>query len=334
MKRLLAPLAAAALLLAGCSDTEQFRVNGTIEGKPTMNLRVGYYGDGAYRTIVTAPREGEFEFFGSSEMPAMVDIMDYDYRPLVRLYARNGETYEISMKRDDPYSATVTGNATSEEWSRFLRENADSLRAGYRTANPLIARYIAAHPDNVCSTLLLLTAYDSSHNPAEADSLLGLISPQARPSSLADGYAASLQRLMAAIDSAEVLDIPYYLRRGKYGHLKPSESDYTFLALSDRASRPEALPDALRKLAKQQRRVAIADLSLDTDTMDWRNSVRPDSATWLQGWAAGSISSIGIDRLAVPSLPYYIVCDSTGRQLYRGALLNRALSVADSVALK
>ena len=46
----------AVLLLWSCTDTEQFRVNGIIEGKPTLNLRVGYYADGAYQTQITAAR--------------------------------------------------------------------------------------------------------------------------------------------------------------------------------------------------------------------------------------------------------------------------------------
>ncbi|MDE6121566.1 MAG: hypothetical protein K2F63_07220, partial [Muribaculaceae bacterium] len=123
---LTAVLAGLSLLLAGCTDTSQFRVNGTIAGKPTLNLRVGYYADGAYRTTVTAAREGEFEFYGTSRTPALVTVMDYDYRPLGALYAVNGETYEMTLDRDKPFSADVRGNDVNEEWSRFLRDKADS----------------------------------------------------------------------------------------------------------------------------------------------------------------------------------------------------------------
>lgn len=46
--------------MAACSSNEQFRVNGTVEGKPTMNMRAGYYADGVYKTVITAVREGKF----------------------------------------------------------------------------------------------------------------------------------------------------------------------------------------------------------------------------------------------------------------------------------
>jgi len=44
--------------MAACSSDEQFRVSGTVEGNPTMNMRAGYYADGVYKTVITAVREG------------------------------------------------------------------------------------------------------------------------------------------------------------------------------------------------------------------------------------------------------------------------------------
>lgn len=86
MKRILYLAALVLALAAGaCSDTEQFRVNGTIKGKPSQNLRVGYYADGVFHSQITAAREGEFEFFASSSQPAVLEITDYEYRPLGRL---------------------------------------------------------------------------------------------------------------------------------------------------------------------------------------------------------------------------------------------------------
>ena len=55
MKRILYLAALVLALAAGaCSDTEQFRVNGTIKGKPSQNLRVGYYADGVFHSQITA----------------------------------------------------------------------------------------------------------------------------------------------------------------------------------------------------------------------------------------------------------------------------------------
>lgn len=321
------------LLASACSNNEQFRINGTIEGKPTLNLRIGYYADGAYRTSILAAREGEFEFYGSANTPALVEILDYDYRPLTRLYAVNGETYEVTLDRSNPYAVDIRGNRTNEEWSRFLRDNAKALREGGAKANEAIGTYIGANPGNVVSTLLLLSYYDSSLSPMDADSLLAMIEPQARPSHLTEGYTASLQRLVAAADDTEVLAIPYYYRRGNFPLLKPSDSPYTLMAFTNRSTRGDEHLDFFRQLTKKAsgKHLRLIDLSLDNDTVEWRGSVRSDSATWTQGWVAGNVSAIGVDRLAIPSMPYFVVCDSVGQQIFRGNDLHRVSAVADSI---
>ena len=172
------------LLAAGisCTDNEQFRVNGTIEGKPTINLRAAYWADGAYRQLLTASRDGEFEFFGSSKTPAVVDIMDHEYRVIGRIYIANGQNVECTLDRSNPFNISASGNETVEKWTRFLKENADSLRSGSGTANAIIGRYVKANPADVVSTLLMLTAFDASADPAGADSLLFSIVVSARTS--------------------------------------------------------------------------------------------------------------------------------------------------------
>lgn len=198
-----------AFTFAGCSDNEQFRVNGTIAGKQSINLRVGYYADGSYQTLVTASREGKFEFFGSSRQPTLVEIFDNDWRPLARLYATNGETFDIELDRDKPYDIKISGNEVSERWSRFLNENSAVMSAGGESANSAIASYIASNPADVVSTLLLVTTYNASHSPVMADSLMSMIEPSARPSTLTEAFNYNYQRLVTseALGAPELLYI-------------------------------------------------------------------------------------------------------------------------------
>lgn len=48
------------------------------------------------------------------------------------------------------------------------------------------------------------------------------------------------------------------------------------------------------------------------------------SAIWLQTWAPGSVASTNIGKLSIPRLPYFIVADSTGAQIYRGPSISTA----------
>ena len=226
------------LLAAGisCTDNEQFRVNGTIEGKPTINLRAAYWADGAYRQLLTASRDGEFEFFGSSKTPAVVDIMDHEYRVIGRIYIANGQNVECTLDRSNPFNISASGNETVEKWTRFLKENADSLRSGSGTANAIIGRYVKANPADVVSTLLMLTAFDASADPAGADSLLFSIDVSARPSSLTSGYNFLLERLITAADTINPI-VYFDAATGKGATFRPEDSGRSMIVFSTEDSR-------------------------------------------------------------------------------------------------
>lgn len=304
-----------ALLAAACSNSEQFRVNGTIEGKPTLNLRATYYADGTLRNVITACREGEFEFFGTARNPAILEITDYDYRPLARLLVRNGETYKVTIDMSDRFKTTADGNDITRRWTAFLRDNADALRNDNRKT---IADYIAAHPADMLSTLLLTTEYRID-DAVEADSLMAAIDPEARPSFITESFNFMLQRLvneraLAPVDTLHFFD--------GHDNLKSivAEKPHTLVVLSEHSPyRTDSLLPVLRRLAKRhgEKSLAIADISLDTDTLEFKRSVRTDSATWKQGWLPGGVAASGIASLGIPSLPFFIVCDSTGMQLLR-----------------
>ncbi len=79
-----------------------------------MNIRVGYYADGVYRTLITVSEKGAFEFYGSSRQPTVVEIYDYEYRLLGRVYAANGQTLDVKLARSNPYDLSVDGNETAK----------------------------------------------------------------------------------------------------------------------------------------------------------------------------------------------------------------------------
>lgn len=310
-----------ALAAAACTDHEQFRISGTIADEPTMNIRVGYYADGAYRTLITVSEKGAFEFYGSSRQPTVVEIYDYEYRLLGRVYAANGQTLEVKLARSNPYALSVEGNETAKAWADFLRANADSLLSDPAKANRIIGRYISANPSDIVSTLLLITSFDSSAEPLAADSLLATIAPEARPSALTDSYNYLLQRVVAETADEHVLPFRYVTRKDSVRTFRPAGSALSLIAISNENSRrADSIVPLLRRLEKgrDKRKLSIIDLSVEAEGRDWKRNTATDSAAWEQGWTPGGIASPGIERLAIPSIPFFIVCDSTGSQLYRG----------------
>lgn len=322
-----------ALLAAACSDSEQFRVNGSIKGKPTMNLRVEYFADGAYRSAITASREGEFEFFGRSSQPAILEITDYDHRPLARLVVRNGENYELVIDPADRLATTMSGGDVNSRWSSLLRDNKDAIAAD---ANAFVASYVGSHPDEILSTVLLMTLFDASRNSRAADSLLNIINPAARPSNLTEGFNYLMQRLVTDETLAPVQSVPYLDFRDRLKTFAPDSFAVSIMAFSKAgAYRADSVVPVLRRLhRKHKSTLGIADFSLDADTTAWKRTMRPDSASWVQGWTPGSFASATADKLGISALPYFVVCDSAGTQVYRGGHIGVAEAVATSLIKK
>lgn len=319
MKRIIPLLTVVVLLAAACSDSERFRVNGTIEGKPSMNIRAEYYTRGAYQTLVTAVREGEFEFYGTADQPTMLEITDNEHRPIARLWVVNGETYQVDIDPSTPFGIATSGSDINARWSAFLREHGTE-------GNSAVADYISGHPDDIVSTLLLISHYDASADPAGADSLMSLIAPAARPSAITDGFNYLLHRLISEEAETTVDSIVYFDTHIERKALRPSEHRRTLIAFStaDGTLRRDSVAPMLRRAARPAKDTAIVDVSLDADTATWLSGHRADSIAAISAWAPGGVASVTASRLAISDVPFFVVCDSAGRQLYRGPSASEA----------
>lgn len=329
MRPLVAVLISAAA--AACGDSESFTIEGTVEGNPTMNLRFIYSSDRTVIKGLTAVRDGKFEYKGAVHDPSIIEILDNDYRPLGRLFVANGDRITCNLTRNNPNVLKVSGSDISERWANFLGDNAEAMSSSQ--SNATIERYVADNHDDIVSTLLMLTSYDSSRDAARTDSIMSSINPAVRPSYLVDGFNSMLMRLVSQSVDSIIAPIPFFNLRDSLLEFKPDSKRLSVIALTDtKSGRADSIVPALKRIhdRKKRRNLQLVEFSLDRDTLTWHRSVRPDSASWQQGWVAGSIASPGIERLAVPSIPYFIVVDSLGLQTLRTTSVNRLEAYVDS----
>ncbi len=316
-------------MLAACGHSDSFRVHGELTDGSNINLRLVYYTNGTVHTGITASNAGRFMYEGQAAKPALVEIYDNDYRLLGRTMAQNGEDIEIKIDRSNYYRNTVKGNKTAEDLTSYLNANADVLQSSSIAGrNGIIAEQVGANPDSQGSYLLLVTEFSTQGYEHMADSLLSLISEEARIDGVSAGFEALLQRVADGIAADSVVPVPYMISGGITRMFRPADSPLSLIVLSDSRSGRDSVLTAMRGLAGYERkgRFDILDLNLDQDTIVWRRSVRADSASWTQGWAAGGISAQGIDRLGVPGLPYFVLVDSAGHTLWRGVSASEAVS--------
>lgn len=321
-----------ALVLTSCGHSDTFRIEGKLTDGSAINLRIIYYSDGAVVTGITASKDGgKFVYEGHVSYPALIEIYDNDYRLLGRMVASPGDDLEVKLDTKQPYLIEIEGNKTSKQWSDFLRTNAEMLQSGKHSArNELIANYVKDNPDNRVSELLMMTEFDASvpGGAILADSLMNLISPDIREKGFSVSYGLIVERVGKQASNEKVMPIPYRKLDNITALFKPSEKPYNLIALTDDHSNRDTIIKELRHIAATHphQRLGLIELSMDMDTTVWARSIRTDSATWTQGWVAGAISGQSIDRLGIPDVPYYIVADSAGHQVWRGKSITEASS--------
>ena len=323
-----AVMALAAIAMTSCGDSARFEISGRVKDAGSRTLMFVYSDGEKVYSESTTMKEGMFTFFGISQSPTIVEIQNSGRMMVGRLIIQNGEAVECVLNINDPYDITLKGNEPSEQWADFIRTNSKTLRSGDKAKiNALVEKYVKSHPSSMTSTALMLTCYNSIDNEPTTLKLFETIDVEARPSSLSAGYYAMLERVAETAIKAEVRSFNLPGIGGKVVHFNASLSPRSLLCFTDRDTRRDTVADNLREIYKaqtDQRRQRLVEISFDLDSLLWRRYVQVDSTKWDKCWAAGAAANPAVVNLAIPRLPYFIVADSSGAQIYRGTSISAA----------
>ncbi|MCM1076121.1 MAG: hypothetical protein NC411_02015 [Bacteroides sp.] len=320
-------------LLTACGNDEEFVINCEIRGLGQEGVEM-FYINRSIQHAVFHPVDGKVSLRGVSSEPTLVEVVTNSGTPLFVCVASNGDDLSVKMDLDNPGQVKIEGNDASEEFSRFISANDSILRSGdIATVNRLIADEVRTHPDRISSAMLLATRFQARGYELEADSLINILKPQARPSNVMGAFSGMVSEQVSADARGNVktMTINCALHQNRDSTLRywPSSQSYTLIAFTGR-SKGDSVRSALRNLTDSlpSRRFKAIELSLAGDSTSWRLSVRNDSANWWQGWLPGGASNPSIRSMVIPSYPFFIVSDSIGKQVYRGYSVRAA---ADSV---
>lgn len=250
MFRLLLSVIFAALLAVSCSKPKEFTVEGTLSDGSTINMRAIYIDNGHLENLVFPTDKGSFTLRGSSADGTIVELLTNDYRVLGRFYAKDGDKIKLKIDPKSPNKISIEGNEVSQRWAKVLNDNARLLDSRDRHGiNAFVAKYVAAHRDDLVATLLLLTAYDWAADPAGAEKLLSSIAPEARPSSLVDGYSMNLARVGKRATEARIVPFSYLDERDSLANFNPRRQKLALLSFSDDLSgRADSIVPGLKRI--------------------------------------------------------------------------------------
>lgn len=316
--------------LTACSGPDSFEVKGHIKGNATLNLRALYYVDGTLQSSLFPSDRGSFNFKGRAPQGAVVEILDNDYRLLGRFYAVNGDEIELTLDPQSVASLRVDkGNDVAMRWAKWLNSNAKILDSrNSADINALAAKYVKAHRDDIVSTLIVTTIYDAAADAAGAVKLLESIKPEARPAALIESFTALLSYADTEAAKRRVPALTLMARGDTVTTYVPRKHRQSLLVFTNENSGRDSIVPELRRLRKAHTDAAlgIIDVSLDPDTLTWQRIIRNDTATWNTAWGVGGIASAALRPLSVSRIPFFIVTDSTGTQIYRGNSISAAVS--------
>ncbi len=323
-----------AAMLAGiaiwsCSGPTSFKIKGELTDGANINLYVKYYGAHAVRNGVMAAREGKFEAEFSSPDPTIVEILDNEYNVLARMFVQNGDEMNVTIDRANPSASKVAGNEINQRWSELINSNATLLSsADSKDINSMIEEYITANPSDPVGALMFAEFYDSSSDPVHAMEVMEMIDMEARPAGVLDPYATMVSHFANPDSYGTVQPINYReAQSDSVLTFRTADKKVSLISLSNENSkRSDSIVPGLKKIVKDfpSKHLQVIDFVLYADTNAFKRLTYRDSATWTQAWLPGGILGKGIEGLAIPDMPYFIVTDSAGHQLYRGTSIQEA----------
>lgn len=290
-------------------------------------------GRSARRTEIH-PRDGRFKAEGSGADPALVELFTLDGRLLYTCAVSDGDRLKVKLNIDSvTRTLRVEGSEPMELMASWIVENDSLLTRGTDAeVNALITSLVSEHPSSTASTLMLVSRFRTRGSELLADSLLNIIDAPARPLALVGAYAAQLGAQLKSEINLPVPGFTLHTGRDTVVSYNPAFHSYSLLMFTD-TRKPDSIVKRLRALYKDvpSKRFDMVETSLARDSLSWRVAIDRDTAAWKQGWAPGGPASPRFSRLAINTLPFYVVADSLGRALYRGPSLYEADTLVRSL---
>lgn len=318
--RLLLAALIAALMTAACRRGTDFAVVGKLDNLGDRMIEMVYWDGHGFKQVEVSSVDGQFRLEGSSDDYTLVELSVLGGDDIATFVARNGETIKIKGDMNDASTISIKGNKASTEYARWVAENGELLARGDAAAvNRAVAAYVRDHRESMASTLMLMTRFYTPGHELLADSLLREIDESARPENVVKNIVAALESQVSKDARGQVQTMTLYSAGDTVVNFYPRHHSLSLLVFGW-DTKADSLTRTLKMLAGEYkpRRLRILEISLVPDSAMWRQSIKGDSARWVQAWAPGSASGAAVRELAVPRLPFVIVADSTGRQLYRG----------------
>lgn len=321
-------------LLAGCKKKE-FSISGHFTNADMpVPLQLTFYTSDTKKGWFTEQNitvmGGEFTLKAPISRPTVVFISGMGNAATIAFYASRGDKIEIKGDFKKPWLWEISGNDINKEWSQWRKQNEKDLESNDHSAiNKSVETYIKANPSSTLSLLLLMTEYDPQLANSDLYGLWKLLKPKAKDKEIYNALGI-YEEEMKPKSNTLLKEANFYSHGDSIYHFKASDnSNSTIIYLWQDAPTRENVISTIRKSIKSKqadKQPMILDINMQADTLGWSTTIRNDSIRNIRHlWAPESYQQSSLRHLTIPSLPYIIIIDKNGRQIYRGIDMNEAV---------
>lgn len=322
------------VVLTACGKNE-FILKFDLPSDVTDNYTVDYYATDTNggRTIqaVASVREGKCELKGFTKQPTLVTITKRNsVFPLV-IYAEKNKVIEISGQGSLPLDWEVKGNEINETLSSWRLENNEIWKENLPdSVNNAVEKFVEENEFNPVSTILMLCYFQRKDHERKYTELMSLLKGEAKNPMWLRLVGRSDQLIHSYSYPARLENIVLRAyNKGKDTLIIDKKNPVLMLFWQTGYADRKDMIDSIKALEKEfpdSSRI-IADVCLEVDSLAWKNAVKKDSLNkdMKRFLAVRGMATPSMMKLKVDAVPYFIVFDKNGEQIYRGADLPSAI---------
>lgn len=334
---ILIPALILTILSAGCSHSDTFTITGKITDFADRPVKLVIYNSDSIKTLSAQASLGRFTFKGSSADYSVAVLSSMSSGPSVRFLVRNGD--KITLEGPSLDSLTIKGSKPNEQIADFMASNPGLFDGLYSSSssmlpiseaatNKAIADYVDKEGPTPASAFLIAVYYSPAGNPTRAAALINRFDTNEETRSLLASISDAVKNELNTVRSARVHSFNLPAAGDSTVKFSPSAQSYSILAFTASDSRRKDMTSRLRELSGSYPRksLRVIELSVCGDSATWKSVTKRDTlVNWSRILLPGGAAALQVRHLNIGQAPYYILADSTGRQIYRGPTLDIAV---------
>lgn len=322
------------LFLFSCGNKE-FVLEFELSEDINENFNATYYSadkqGGITVQAVASIMKGKCVLTGMTKSPTIIYLYARKFEYPLVIYVSKGEKIKITGDNPDPLMWTVEGNAINKDLSSWRTNHKEEFsKRDSESIDEAIANYIENNEKNPASLIILLSYFNRKEKEGEYVRLFSMLKEKSGNEKLLKVLAISSQVDSEEYEPGRMLSLILRSNKGGNDTIRNNGKQPVLLCFwnkdsSSRRTMVDSLKNLLLEYPDSVNRV-IADICFDIDSVGWKNEIRRDSLRGVyRMWAPMGNNDPELRLLKVPRLPFYIVFDKEGKQIFRGNELTGAL---------